>query len=367
MHDHTASRILEDSTFSSERQERDIERVGSQEITSDTRQTEGRDRLLQLSAPSNETPYQGSGFAVAPLAPSSGAVSQITTKSQSVKHTNFWSIPKPLDWILTAFKPPKTSPEKPADGILPLFTSNENPRHLEIRQGNPSTNSNRYLYLCVNSHSTPRFTEIDCTGMTNDHDFFKKLKSSYDSTRGHLHLLLSIRQYHYCEFYLFGKWGIDMGGPLKKHSFPAQGDPSYDFTPRPPFENLPCGPITPQEFCDRYYRSDIKSWKLSLASSSNTTAAINIQVDCALKSMPLRTAALDWKNGKTEDFYGLLAVEQLCYRRLKLYLALVGVLLSSSGLSLYVLRGRGMEDLQNALKPLQVALAAWPIVVNLFS
>lgn len=396
MHDHSASRLRENFTFSAEHQDRDIERIGNQDITSTTRQAERTDLSPQLLVPTDETPCRGSDVGNASLTPLSGVVSQsITTKRQFVKISDRWGILKPLDWILRAFR----SPGKSSEGIIPFFNlrsdesstytqlpgpdapdknsasppPNEKSPHLRIQQSNSSKKPPRYLYLCVNKHNAPRFTQIDCSNMTNDHDFFKELMSSYDSTRGRVHRLLSIRQYHHCEFYLFGKWGIDMGGPLDKHSFPPQGDPSYVFTPRPAFENLPHGPIAPQEFYDRYYRSDGKHWDSpgsSGTSSSTTTTTTTITPnpsDSALKSIPLRTAALDWENGRYETFYGLLAVEQLCYSRLKLYFALLAVFLMFSGLLLYCVWGRGMEDLQNALTPLQVALAAWPIVVNLFS
>jgi hypothetical protein len=218
----------------------------------------------------------------------------------------------------------------------------------------PSTKT-RYLYLCV-GHSPPRFVAINCTDLKDDHDFFDRLKSSYDSTRGYFRRIFSIQQYHHCEFYLFGKWGKELGGPLEKDSFPPPpaANASSVCAPRLPFVNVPCGPIPPQEFYDRYYCSGNKFWSAFPAGPS---------IDRAATSLPLRTEKLDWTNGQHETFHGLLSVEHLCYWRLRLYLALLMFLGALLG-SLWAFRwdGGGLGDFQNALTPLQLALTVWQIV-----
>lgn len=245
-HNYFSFRLPGDSPSLSKRQERDIERIGSQDVTLIARQTEAR-LLQKLSTKSDQTPYRGSGGAAASIASSSGVIGQFdSTESQPAKASDGWGTRKPLNWILRAFK----SSEEPSQSTLPFTEPGRgveqltyarlsgtdapdvNPAPLPPNEKNPHLDQDstpndptRYLYLCVHTRGTARFTEINCTGLINDHDFFDELKSSYDSTRGRLRRFLSIRQYHHCEFYLFGKWGVDMGGPLAKTLIPCARRP----------------------------------------------------------------------------------------------------------------------------------------------
>jgi len=312
----------------------------------------------------------------------SGIVTRdLTTEGRCVKNAEYWSFRGVFNQAKRLFQSSETEYilpiaesnrgeklsqyTRPADTNTPdrsstTLRSNGKCSQQPAHHADSVTQETRYLYLCVDLGML-QFATIKCANVITERDFFAELKSSYDRTRGRLRRYFSIWQYHHCEFYLFGKWGMGLGGPLIKDSLPPEGDDSYDFKPRPPFLNLPCGSISSQEFYDRYYRSDCKYWKPPGSSSSATT----IPIDREMKSMPLRTHALDWKNGQNEIFHGLLAFERVCYSRLLLYLVLLTTLLLLLALLIMILRGKGIEDLQTAFTPFQVALSLYQILVTL--
>lgn len=405
----TAARLLDDNVLSSQHQRKDIERSGRRGATSTARQP------LQAAAQSQEPAIQA-GFsqqdALRPLLDEVAWLPEHSSRDQQpepetvglpllsrlrgfvegrTRRAFVWESLKQeyalfrvtfsrglgLGTIVNSSRSGQPSDTESAISMAELNTSekssdtpassldanaydqNSAPPRLSngnVPEGNATAAKVRFLYVYVDL-SPPRFIQVDCTNLHNDKDTFDELKSSYDRERKSPRRIFSIWQYHHCEFYLFGKWGVELGGPLKRHSFPPQGDPYYDFRPDMPFPDFPWAPIPPQEFHDRHYLRDRKYWAHDSAGPST---------DRAVASQPLRNKELNWENGLHETFYGLLAVEQLCYWRLRLYLALLVALGAVLG-SLWAFKwgGRGLEDLQNALTPLQVGLAVWQIVVSM--
>lgn len=89
-----------------------------------------------------------------------------------------------------------------------------------------------YLYLCIRLLSF-RFQEIECGPLKTDLELFQAFKSAYDQPRGFLRRWFSVWKYDHCEFFVFQKWGVRLGGPLHL-GFPLNSDLLYDFEPRPP-------------------------------------------------------------------------------------------------------------------------------------
>jgi hypothetical protein len=218
-----------------------------------------------------------------------------------------------------------------------------------------ATDTTLHLYLCIEL-SPLRFKAIRCDTLPDDPEFFAALKSTYDQTRGTLRRLFSIWQYHHCEFYLFHKT-TDKLVSLVKVGFPEDDDTNYTFEPRPPHRLPPYGPVTEGDFRNYYYHCNRRSfwefWAPRPKSEDDETG--KPRKDDALRSLPKWTGALG--TGEGDEFFGLLAKEKFCYRRMGVYiLILIAPCVVFCVQWLWV----HSSDLQNAVVPLTLCLAAIP-------
>lgn len=83
----------------------------------------------------------------------------------------------------------------------------------------------QYLHLCIDLGDF-RFKTIQCDELRDDMDFFRKLKSTYDSTRGPLRRWFSTWQYDHCKFHEFEKVGNQLALPICE-GFPKDDDAMY--------------------------------------------------------------------------------------------------------------------------------------------
>jgi hypothetical protein len=230
----------------------------------------------------------------------------------------------------------------------------------------------RYLWLCIQLQSH-QFKCIRCDELHDDQDFYTKLKSTYDGSRGSLRSWLSIWQYDHCEFYRFYKYDVKRGIPLEP-GFPSidEGAPSIDEKLPSTKEKLcdfeqntalafPHGPIPALQFHDRYYSCGdaywfqrLWYWFRRLWSPKQTQT--NLPSEHALKSLPKRTKPILMEDGECETFYGLLAIERRCRFRVVMYLILFNLVWLIFA-PLWIFVWGHPSDLQNAFTPLQVCLS----------
>lgn len=216
-----------------------------------------------------------------------------------------------------------------------------------------SKQKTQYVYLCVEQGSH-QFVDLDCSSVQTDVQFFAKIKSEYNQTRGKLRLWFSTWCYDHCEFFEFQKTGLGLGARLKV-AFPDPADPLYDYSPKPLIELPPNGPISPDEFRLHYYYNicpSLFSWerwhrcqtRLSMVDSE------------AFEAVPKRLVKLDMENGKREHFYGLYAREARSALRVAIYIALCnapGVLF----FFLWLYQWKHGSDLQGAAVPVQLSMS----------
>jgi hypothetical protein len=246
------------------------------------------------------------------------------------------------------------------------FTSTQVPRtpHLSRQPGTteiqvsstPETvHRSSYLYLCIQLRDR-QFMEIDCGPLQNDLDFFDALKSTYDKTRGPWRRWFSVHQYDHCEFFVFRKWGVKLGGPL----YPG------DFKPRPPLPQPPHSPINEGEFRDHYYhRNKRPTWVAFFRRTYGYVSSRGANTD-ALQSLPKRVEQLEVEDEKRELFYGLLAVEVRSGFRMAAY----AFVLNSPWivfLFLWLLPLGHPLDLQGATVPLMISLAAMAVFLAMMT
>jgi len=188
-------------------------------------------------------------------------------------------------------------------------------------QNNLATTSD--VHLCVDA-SSRQFRILDCKNLQTDIEFFEKIHTEYNKTRGWYRLWFSTWTYDFCEFYLFQKHGINASARLRV-GFPDAADLSYDFTPRPPEHLPPDGPISHDEFNFHYYYDSCPSyvsWKRCFAASYLTTTGLSTVSRTALDAVPKRTSELKKEDGRREHFYGLYAKEARSAFRVVIYICL---------------------------------------------
>jgi hypothetical protein len=126
---------------------------------------------------------------------------------------------------------------------------------------------------------------------------FDALKYTYDGTRGRLRRWLSVWQYDHCEFFVFNKWGVKLGGPLYQ-GFPSSSDDLYDFDPHPPSPFPPHGPISQGEFRDHYYRNKRRSFLAPFSRRSSHYFVFGGTNKDALLSLPKKVQQTEFESEK---------------------------------------------------------------------
>jgi hypothetical protein len=154
-----------------------------------------------------------------------------------------------------------------------------------------------------------------------------------------------------------------MGGAHCGEGFPPESDVEYDFQPRPIKPQPPAGPIVKKEFRDRFYtycedcshrwhHRQMQRWVPTLLDQS------------AIKVLPKRQFSLEVRDGKREDFWGLMVRERLSWPMVSAYIGLLN-LPPVLFFFLWILHWGHDSDLSNASVPpvlsltLTVAFVGW--------
>lgn len=220
--------------------------------------------------------------------------------------------------------------------------------------GGHSNHNNHYVYLCVEA-DTRTFLGLNCTGVHTDVEFFKIIKSEYDSARGWFRLWLSTWRYDHCEFMQFQKTGIDLGARLHI-AFPEPTDPLYDYLPKPlkSLQLQPHGPISADEFRLHYYYQICPSL-LSWERWHRRRTGLSMVEKEAFDAAPKRVVMLDMQNGRREKFYGSYAKEARSALRVAIHMS-VCCLLGVVFFFLWLYQWGHGADLQGAAVPVQLSL-----------
>jgi hypothetical protein len=137
-----------------------------------------------------------------------------------------------------------------------------------------------------------------------------------------------------------------MSGAHCGEGFPEQSDIEYDFQPRPIKLRPPAGPILKKEFRDRFYtyceqcchrwhHRQMQRWIPSLRDKN------------AIKVLPKRQISLEMRDGKRDDFWGLMVRERLSWPMVSTYIGLFN-LPSIVFFFLWIFYWGHDSDLQNA-------------------
>jgi hypothetical protein len=173
----------------------------------------------------------------------------------------------------------------------------------------------------------------------------------------------------------FQKTSLNPGIPLQI-SFPADANPDYDFVPRPLDTEPPEGPITKEDFYDRFYHNDNASppnptgknpftrcnacpcytWTQHQSSQLGSMPSTTTTESQSLSVLPKRKLPLQLHDGKREVFWGLYIRERRCFAWVVAY----GCLCNLPGVLfffLWLFAWGHQADLQNAAVPVQLSLS----------
>lgn len=137
--------------------------------------------------------------------------------------------------------------------------------------------------------------------------------------------------------------------------FPPADDENYEFQPRPVDPLPPLGPISKEEFSDRFYtycedcchrwhQEQMRRWLPGLYDKE------------AIRALPKRKTALEMEDGKRELFWGLLVKEQRSAAMVLAYLVLCNTP-SVIFFFLWLFEWGHVSDLQNASVPPMISLS----------
>ncbi|PPJ56174.1 hypothetical protein CBER1_09082 [Cercospora berteroae] len=214
----------------------------------------------------------------------------------------------------------------------------------------------RHVFLCVRNGTAYKFSNLETHVLRSDSEFFRRLKSEYLLLRGSFKRWFSWWQYDRCDFYQFSKYpmtGEDEAVP-QHIGYPETTNAEYYYDPRPIDPCPPSGPISDQEFRNRFHKSCHRYYSWHLWHKRKLAGRLHGQQ--AIARLPKRDTALNMQDGKREIFWGLYARERRSFARVFAY----GLLANTPSIVfffLWLFRWGHASDLQNAAVPAGMSLS----------